>query len=54
MARANDWASKVMALVNGGNASAEPFPGAVCQLVAPTDNAARPTPKRPATAPRSA
>ena len=26
----------------GGNASAVPFPGAVCQLVAPTDNAARP------------
>jgi hypothetical protein len=26
----------------GGNAAAEPFPGAVCQLVAPTDNAARP------------
>jgi hypothetical protein len=26
----------------GGNASAQPFPGAVCQLVAATDNAARP------------
>ena len=27
----------------GGNASTEPFPGAVCQLVAPIDNSSRPT-----------
>ena len=30
----------------GGNASPAPFPGAVCQLVAPTDNSARPEVRR--------
>jgi hypothetical protein len=30
----------------GGNASTEPFPGAICQIVSNTDNADQPTLKR--------